>query len=82
MEFLLLLSLVFSIGVLICYIIVLTKLFPSEGVGKGFLAILCGLYAFTWGWQHKDEHNLQTVMLIWSVLVVLGVILNIIIEGA
>ena len=71
------LSILLGIGSLICWIIVLTKLFPAEGVGKGILAIICGLYAFIWGWQNKDQHNIQTVMIIWTILFVLSIILNI-----
>jgi hypothetical protein len=78
MGFLLVLAIVASLGSIICWIIVLTKLFPAEGVGKGILAIICALYAFIWGWQKKDEHGIQTVMMVWSVLVVLGIILNIV----
>jgi hypothetical protein len=73
MEFLFILI---GIGSLVCFIIVLTKLFPQEGVGKGILAIICGLYAFIWGWQNKDQHNLQTVMIIWTILFVTGILLN------
>jgi hypothetical protein len=73
MEFLLILT---GIGSLICLIIVLTKLFPEEGVGKGILGIICGLYTFFWGWQNKDQHNLQTVMIIWTILFVLSILLN------
>jgi hypothetical protein len=77
MEFVLVLSVITSIGSLICLIIVLTKLFPAEGAGKGILGIICGLYTFIWGWQNKDQHNLQTVMLIWTILFVLGIILSV-----
>lgn len=82
MEFLIPLTFISGIGSLICFIIVLTKLFPAEGVGKGFLGIICGLYTFIWGWQNKDLHDIQTVMTIWSVLFGFGLIFNIIMTSA
>ena len=33
---------------------VLIKLFPAEGPLKGILAIVCGLYAYVWGWMNSD----------------------------
>ena len=51
-----------GLGSLVCLIIVLTKLFPAEGTGKGILGILCALYTFIWGWQHKDEYDIQNVI--------------------
>jgi hypothetical protein len=77
MGFLLILGVIASIASLICWIIVLTKLFPQEGVGMGILGIICGLYAFIWGWQNKDQHNIQNVMTVWSISIVLGIILNV-----
>jgi hypothetical protein len=71
-----------GLGSLVCLIIVLTKLFPAEGTGKGILGILCALYTFIWGWQHKDEYDIQNVMVIWSILVVVGVILNVIVSSS
>jgi hypothetical protein len=41
-----------------CLIYVLTKLFPKEGVMKGILGIVCGLYTFVWGWQNKESEGL------------------------
>ena len=34
------------LGSLVCYVMVLIKLFPAEGALKGILALICGLYAF------------------------------------
>lgn len=82
MGFLTILAALAGLGSLVCLIIVLTKLFPAEGTGKGILGIICALYTFIWGWQHKDEHGIQNVMVIWSVLVIVGVILNVIVSNA
>ncbi|GDX82751.1 hypothetical protein LBMAG42_45620 [Deltaproteobacteria bacterium] len=61
-----------------CLIFVLTKLFPREGVGKGILGIICGLYTFIWGWQNKETEKLDTVMMVWSGCIVLNIIINVI----
>jgi hypothetical protein len=65
-----------GLGSLVCWILVLVKMFPKEGPLKGILAIICGLYAFVWGWMNFRELGLKTVMMVWTVLFVLGIILN------
>lgn len=70
-----------GIGSLICLIIVLTKLFPAGGVGKGVLGLICALYAFIWGWQNKDSEELNTVMIIWSIIFAVN-ILSLLLMGA
>lgn len=57
-------------------ILVLIKLFQKEGVLKGILGIICMLYTFIWGWMHYKENDQKTVMMIWSGLIILGIILN------
>ena len=69
------LSILASIGSIVCWIIVLTKMFP-ESVGKGIFGIICGLYAFIWGWQNKSD-GLQKIMPIWTACIILGIILNV-----
>jgi hypothetical protein len=61
-------------------IMVLIKLFQTEGVMKGILGLICMLYTFIWGWQNikKEELNLKTWMYIWTGAIVLGIILAVI----
>jgi len=66
-----------GIGSLICWILVLIKLFPAEGVGLGILGVICGLYTFIWGWQNADRQNIRQIMLIWTVCFVAGIIFNV-----
>ena len=80
MELVAIVAILSGIGSLICLIIVLTKLFPQEGVLKGIFGIICGLYTFIWGWSHKDECDLQTVMPIWTLLFIINIILSIILR--
>ena len=73
------LTLVTGIGSLVCWIISLVKIFPdkeSGGILKGIIGIICGIYAFCWGWKHNQKHNLKKVMIVWTVCIVLGIILN------
>ncbi len=65
-----------SVGVLVCFILVLIKLFKKEGVGLGILGIICGLYTFIWGWINYKKQNITTVMIIWTILFVLILILQ------
>ena len=83
MEILQVLSLLLGLGSLVCWILVLIKMFPAEGALKGILAIItCGLYAFVWGWMKNAEHNLKKVMIVWTVIAVLNIIVAILIQVA
>jgi hypothetical protein len=67
------------IGSLICWIMVLIKMFPAEGVLKGILAIICSLYAFIWGWINAGRFNLRNIMWGWTaslVVLIIGALLG------
>lgn len=59
-------------------IVVLIRLFQREGVLKGILGLICMLYTFIWGWIHRKDEHIENIMYIWTGLVVLGVILNLV----
>jgi hypothetical protein len=65
-----------SAACLVCWILVLLKLFPAEGTLKGILAIICGLYAFIWGWMNASRFNLRNIMLIWTIALLVAVAMN------
>ncbi len=65
-----------GLGSLICFIIVLIKLFQNEGTLKGILGIICGLYTFIWGWMNATRLNIKTIMMIWTVLLIISLVLN------
>jgi hypothetical protein len=69
-----------SILIWVSGVVVLVKLFQTEGVMKGVLGFICMLYTFIWGWQNigKEELKLKTWMYLWTGAIVLGVILNVI----
>jgi hypothetical protein len=71
------LSILVAVVSLICWIMVLIKMFPAEGVVKGILAIICGLYAFIWGWMNASKFNLKNIMLIWTVAILVSIVLNV-----
>jgi hypothetical protein len=70
------LSYVAAIVSVICWIMVLIKMFPAEGPVKGILAIICGLYAFVWGWINAAKYNLRNIMIIWTIALIVAVILS------
>ena len=73
-----LLSILVTVGCVVCWVIVLTKLFPTEGALKGVLGIICGLYAFIWGWQNKDRFSLGPVMMAWTALILVNIALSVV----
>ena len=72
-----------SLGSLVCLVAVLIPLFQKEGVLKGILGIICGLYTYIWGWMHvKDESlKLKNWMYAWTVIIVLNIILSIMLQA-
>ena len=65
-----------GLGCLICFIIVLIKLFQTEGALKGILGLICGIYTFIWGWMNATKLNLKNIMMIWTLLLIISLILN------
>ena len=65
-----------GIGSLVCFILVLIKLFKKEGVGLGILGIICGLYTFIWGWINHKKQKITNIMLIWTILIIVSLVLN------
>ena len=72
-----LLNALMSLGCLICFIIVLIKLFQNEGALKGILGLICGLYTFIWGWMNATKLNIKTIMMVWTLLIIVSIILSV-----
>jgi len=70
------LAMLVGIGCLICFVIVLIKLFQNEGALKGILGIICGLYTFIWGWMNSERLGIRNIMMIWTLLIIIQLILN------
>lgn len=75
------LGMLLSLGCVICLVIVLIKLFQNEGALKGILGLICGLYTFIWGWMNATKLNIKNIMLIWTVLLILAIVINVITGG-
>jgi hypothetical protein len=73
-------SILVGFGSFVCLILVLTKMYPEEGALKTILGLICGLYALIWGWQNADRLNIKPLMQIWTGLVILSVILNVLVR--
>lgn len=71
-----LLAVIVGIGTIVCWVMVLIKLFKAEGPLYGILGIICSLYALVWGWMNADKQNIRQLMMIWTALVVIGLALN------
>ena len=71
-----------SLGSLVCWIMVLIKMFQNEKPLIGILGILCGLWAFIWGWMKSSTLGLKKIMMLWSVCIGLSIVGNIIYGGA
>jgi hypothetical protein len=71
------LSIAAGIAGFVCWIIVLTKLFPAEGALKGVFAVICSIYAFIWGWQNVGRYDLKKIMTIWSVAFATSIVVQI-----
>lgn len=76
MNILGILGILFGIGSLICWIMVLIPLFKEKGPLHGILGILCGLYPFIWGWIHATRLNIKTIMLVWTICFVGSIAVN------
>lgn len=70
------LALLALIGCVICWIIVLIKIFQNDGALKGILGLICSLFAFIWGWIHANRLGVKNIMMIWTVLLIVYFILG------
>jgi hypothetical protein len=66
-----------AIANLVVAIMVLIKLFQTEGALKGVLGFICMFYTFIWGWMNANKLNIKNLMIIWTVLFILVILLNV-----
>jgi hypothetical protein len=69
---------VIGLGCLVCFIIVLVRLFQENGILHGILGLICGLYTFIWGWINATRLNIKNIMLIWTLLIIVSIILSVV----
>ncbi len=77
-----LLSLI-GLGSLVCWIMVLIKQFQLGSVVHGIIGIVtCGLWTLIWGWINAGKHNIRNLMLIWTILIVVALLLQVVGMGS
>jgi hypothetical protein len=59
-----LLYVVVALIALVLHIMLLIKLFQYGGALYGILGIICGLFAFIWGWMKCGDYGFRNLM-IW-----------------
>ena len=62
---------------MVCWILVLIKIFKQAGIGLGILGIICPLFVLIFGWIKSKEWGIQEIMLIWTILLIVGIVLNV-----
>ena len=76
-----LLQLALGVGSLVCFIMVIVKMFQNDATGlaiASLLLLLCGigaLVAFVYGWVKAAEWGITNVMLAWTGCFVGGLVL-------
>ena len=72
------LGMITGLGCLVCFIMVLIKQFQNAGAVHGIIGIItCGIWAFIWGWMNAGKLNIKNIMLIWTVLIIISMVFNI-----
>jgi hypothetical protein len=61
---------------LVCWILVLIKIFQGGNIGLGILGIICPIFTFVYGWVKVDQYQIKNIMIIWSVAIVISIGLN------
>ncbi len=56
----------------VCWIIVLIRMFKESAV-KGIIEVICGIYAFIWGWMNAGS-GLKNIMLLWTLAILIGIV--------
>jgi hypothetical protein len=72
------LGMITGLGCLICFIIVLIKQFQNAGAVHGIIGIItCGIWTLIWGWMNAGKLNIKNIMMIWTLLIIISMVLNI-----
>lgn len=76
------LAMVACLASFICFIIVLIKQFQNAGVVHGIIGIItCGIWTLIWGWMNAGKLNIKNIMMIWTLLIIVCIILNVMSGG-
>jgi hypothetical protein len=70
------LGLIAGVVSLVCWIMVLIKIF-KDNVILGIIGVItCGLFAFIYGWVKVKQYGIKNIMMIWTIAIVIGLIVN------
>jgi hypothetical protein len=73
---------ILSLVSLVCFIIVLIKQFQNGGALHGIIGIVtCGIWTLIWGWMNATKLNIKNIMMIWTLVLVVCIILNVMSGG-
>jgi hypothetical protein len=79
---LLILGWILNLLALICFIIVLIKQFQNAGPVHGIIGIItCSIWTFIWGWMNASRLNIKNLMMIWTLILIICIILNVMSGG-
>ena len=70
------LQMVIWLGCIVCWIMVVIKMFQDAGPLHGILGIICGLYALIWGWMNGSRLGIKNIVMIWTLLIVVNIVLG------
>lgn len=66
----------------ICFIVVLIKQFQNAGIVHGIIGIItCGIWTFIWGWINAGKVGIRNIMMVWTLLIVVCIIINVMFGG-
>jgi hypothetical protein len=63
-----------GVGSLVCWVVILIQMFKNEKPLIGIIGVLCGPWAFIWGWMNAAKLGIKNTMLIWSACIVVQMI--------
>lgn len=66
-----------GLGSLACWVMVLIKMFQNDKPLIGVLGIICGLWAFIWGWMKSNTLGLKKIMLLWTLCFGVSIVGNV-----
>lgn len=71
------LSMLTGLGLFVCLVLVVVKMYQNEGLLKAILGFICGIYAFIWGWINAGRLGLKNVMIAWTVLILVSIVVGV-----
>lgn len=73
-------AMLLSVLAFICFLLVIIKQFQNAGVVHGIIGIVtCGIWTFIWGWINAGRLNLTSIMLVWTLLLAICLIINLLV---